>query len=171
MILLSFLALSYSMHRAFDHDEFAHIHSAWYVANGYTPYTDFFHNHHPLLWYCIAPFRLILGNSIQTGALAEIDRDYTVFIRVADQNGRIWAQQDTLLLSVDRATSAWTAGETVKQQYNLALPTGTPAGVEIWVGMYCWQTEERLPVWDEYGRRVADDAILLLTKAAEWEAA
>jgi hypothetical protein len=35
------------------------------------------------------------------------------------------------------------------------------------VGVYYWQTGERLPVWDEYGQRVADDAILLLPKAAE----
>ena len=66
VILLSFLALSYSVHRWFDHDEFEHIHSAWYVANGYTPYADFFENHHPLLWYCLAPVLLVLGYSTQT---------------------------------------------------------------------------------------------------------
>jgi hypothetical protein len=66
VIFLSLLVLSYSVHRWFDHDEFAHIHSAWYVANGYTPYTDFFHNHHPLLWYCIAPILLVLGYSTKT---------------------------------------------------------------------------------------------------------
>jgi hypothetical protein len=66
VLLLSLLVLSYSLHRRFDHDEFEHIHSAWYVANGYTPYSDFFQNHHPLLWYCMAPVLLVLGYSTQT---------------------------------------------------------------------------------------------------------
>jgi len=94
-------------------------------------------------------------------ALAEMDRDYTVFIHVVDQDDRLWAQQDTLLLSADRPTSAWKAGETVKQQYDLALPNEAPAGVEIWVGLYYWETGERLPVSDEYGHRVIGDALLL----------
>ena len=72
VILLSFLALSYSVHRSFDHDEFEHIHSAWYVANGYTPYADFFENHHPLLWYCLAPVLLVLGYSTQTVVVLRI---------------------------------------------------------------------------------------------------
>jgi len=94
-------------------------------------------------------------------ALAEMDRDYTVFIHIVDQYGRICAQQDTLLLSADRPTSAWTAGERVKQQHDLALPSGAPADFTILVGVYYWQTGERPPVWDEFGQRVADDAILL----------
>jgi hypothetical protein len=69
VILLSLLVLSYSVHRGFDHDEFEHIHSAWYVANGYTPYTDFFQNHHPLLWYCLVPVLRVLGYSTRTVAI------------------------------------------------------------------------------------------------------
>jgi hypothetical protein len=65
IVLLSLLVLSYAVHRRFDHDEFEHIHSAWYVANGYVPYSDFFQNHHPLLWYCIAPLLLVLGYSTE----------------------------------------------------------------------------------------------------------
>jgi hypothetical protein len=72
VLLLSLLVLSYSLHRWFDHDEFEHIHSAWYVANGYTPYTDFFQIHHPLLWYCLAPLLLLLGYSTQTVVIIRI---------------------------------------------------------------------------------------------------
>jgi hypothetical protein len=97
-------------------------------------------------------------------ALAEMDRDYTVFIHGVDQDGRVWAQQDTLLLSAERPTSKWRAGETVKQQYELALPTGVPADVTILVGVYHWQTGERLPVWDEFDQRVADDVVILTTE-------
>jgi hypothetical protein len=44
-----------SQARTFDHDEFEHVHSAWYVATGRVPYRDFFQNHHPLLHYLLAP--------------------------------------------------------------------------------------------------------------------
>ena len=32
-------------------DEFEHLHSAWLVSNGQTPYTDFFQHHTPLFYY------------------------------------------------------------------------------------------------------------------------
>ena len=66
LLLLVILLSSYAVHRWFDHDEFEHIHSAWYVANGSLPYIDFFQNHHPLLYYCMAPLLLAAGYSIQT---------------------------------------------------------------------------------------------------------
>jgi hypothetical protein len=65
-ILLCLLVLSYALHKRFDHDEFEHVHSAWYVANGYAPYADFFQVHHPLWWYLVAPVLLVLGYSAHT---------------------------------------------------------------------------------------------------------
>jgi hypothetical protein len=93
--------------------------------------------------------------------LARMTRDYTLFIHVVAPDGHIWAQQDSLLLSGRRHTSAWGPSETVKQHYDLALPTGAPSALTIRVGLYYWKTGERLPVWDERGQRVAGDAILL----------
>jgi hypothetical protein len=55
-----------SLNRYFDHDEFEHIHSAWYLTNNQIPCLDFFEQHHPLLWYLLAPFLSILGNSTET---------------------------------------------------------------------------------------------------------
>jgi hypothetical protein len=47
-------------------------------------------------------------------------------------------------------------------QYKLELPTGVTAdSYTIGVGLYHWETHERLPVWDERGQRVIDDGILL----------
>jgi hypothetical protein len=66
VVLLSILILSYSVHRWFDHDEFEHVHSTWYVAHGYVPYSDFFQLHHPLLWYSMAPLLTALGYSARS---------------------------------------------------------------------------------------------------------
>lgn len=37
-------------------DEFEHLHAAWMVANGNTPYVDFFEHHTPLFYFAAAPF-------------------------------------------------------------------------------------------------------------------
>jgi len=111
-----------------------------------------------------SPSEQRLEISLWWQTLAEMESDYTVFIHVVDQDGRVWAQQDTLLLSAERPTSKWRAGETVIQQYGLALPAGAPADFTILVGVYYWQTGERLPVTDEFGQRVADDVVILTTE-------
>lgn len=72
LALLSFLVLMISLNRYFDHDEFEHIHSAWYITNNQFPYLDFFEQHHPLLWYLLAPFLSLLGNSTQTVTVLRI---------------------------------------------------------------------------------------------------
>ncbi len=64
--VLSLLALAISLNRAFGPDEFEHVHSAWYVAEGYRPYTDFFQHHNPLLWYVLAPFLRVFGYTVRS---------------------------------------------------------------------------------------------------------
>lgn len=39
----------------FDHDEIEHLHAAWLVVHGALPYRDFLEQHHPVLWYLLAP--------------------------------------------------------------------------------------------------------------------
>jgi hypothetical protein len=94
--------------------------------------------------------------------LAKTDRDYTVFIHLVGTEGRVWAQEDKLLQNDSRATSAWRVGEIVREEYELPLPADIPPGeYRVVAGVYYWETGQRLPVWDENGERVADDAILL----------
>lgn len=66
LALLAALALYVSLNKHIDPDEFEHIHSAWYVKNGYVPYRDFYQCHNPLFWYMMAPFIYLLGESIGT---------------------------------------------------------------------------------------------------------
>jgi hypothetical protein len=67
------LLLQVALNRRFDHDEFEHIHSAWYIARGAVPYRDFFQHHNPLFWYLTAPLTILMGES--TGIL--------IFLRIA----------------------------------------------------------------------------------------
>jgi hypothetical protein len=95
-------------------------------------------------------------------ALAEMDRDYSVFVHVADQDGRIWAQVDSQVLDEDRPTSRWRMGDVAKVQYEMALAPDIPPGeYTVKFGMYYWETGERLPVWDESGQRLPGDTIVL----------
>ncbi|MBN2139033.1 MAG: glycosyltransferase family 39 protein [Sedimentisphaerales bacterium] len=64
--LLTLLLLLKSMNERFNVDEFEHIHSAWYVKNGQTPYRDFFQHHNPLLWYFMAPFLWVFGDTVRS---------------------------------------------------------------------------------------------------------
>jgi hypothetical protein len=89
-------------------------------------------------------------------------RDYSVFVHVVGPDGRIQAQQDRVLLYADRPTSNWDEGQIAREDYELELAPDIPPGEYIIkVGIYYWETGERLPVWDENGQRVADDAVLL----------
>jgi len=93
-------------------------------------------------------------------ALHNTDRDYTAFVHVVDLEGLILVQQDSLLQLGRQATSAWEVGDIAREQYELVLPADLPPGkYDIVVGVYYWETGERLPVWDEDGQRLPQDAI------------
>jgi Dolichyl-phosphate-mannose-protein mannosyltransferase len=59
ILLLFALALYFryqlTLHRKLNADELQHLHAAWMVSQGLTPYLDFWENHTPLLYYIAAP--------------------------------------------------------------------------------------------------------------------
>ena len=62
LLALAAFAVACSLGRAFTGDEFEHIHAAWYVAHGAVPFRDFYEQHHPLLYYVLAPLIRLLGD-------------------------------------------------------------------------------------------------------------
>lgn len=55
----------------------------------------------------------------------------------------------------DYVGATWLPGE-----YALQLPADAPAGeYPTTMGIYYWETGERLPVWDGEGHRLPDDAV------------
>jgi hypothetical protein len=70
---------------------------------------------------------------------------------------------DTLLYLEQRPTSTWKAGTQGVGEYELSLPANALTnGYNVIVGLYYWETGERLPVLDEYGNRLPNDAAVLI---------
>jgi len=102
-------------------------------------------------------------------ALSDLDEDYTVFVHWLDEEGRILTQQDNQPRNGSYPTALWEEGEIVEDLYHLTVPTGFPVGrtpVLLAVGMYRLETLERLAVFDESGRRLADARVILRGKVS-----
>ncbi|MFB0537166.1 MAG: hypothetical protein ACETWR_19570, partial [Anaerolineae bacterium] len=93
-------------------------------------------------------------------ARLEIEEDYTVFTHLIDAEDGLWAQQDNRPGGGERPTSGWREGEVVADRYHLVLPDDIPVGrYRLEVGMYEWQTGERLRVIE--GEEEAGNRVLL----------
>ncbi|NIO70896.1 MAG: phospholipid carrier-dependent glycosyltransferase [Anaerolineae bacterium] len=93
-------------------------------------------------------------------ALTEMDENYTVFTHLIDERGDIWGQKDNQPVDGFYPTGGWTAGEIVRDQYDLTIsPEAPPGPYRIAVGMYRAETGERLIV--EQDGLSPDDQIVL----------
>ncbi|HID61749.1 MAG TPA: hypothetical protein EYP49_03235 [Anaerolineae bacterium] len=85
-------------------------------------------------------------------ALAEMERNYTVFTHVIGERARIWAQVDSQPQQGAAPTSTWSRGQVLTDEYHLLVEPNTPPGVyDIEVGLYLAATGERLGLLDETG--------------------
>lgn len=117
-----------------------------------------------LLGYDFAPDAAHPGDTLRLGAwwfpLREMEKDYTAFVHVLGPDGVLWAQQDNLLQHGGRTTSQWKQREVVKVEYEMLLPADAPPGpYTVKLGVYYWETAERLPARDESGHRLSEDVV------------
>jgi hypothetical protein len=104
----------------------------------------------------------ILRPRLYWQARATMDEDYTVFVHLLDERGNLRAQQDCQPQRGDYPTSLWRRGEVIWDGHEMPLPPNLPAGsYRLVAGMYLLESMERLPVFDETGRRLTDDLIPL----------
>ena len=90
-----------------------------------------------------------------------MDENYTVFTHLIDGRGGIWGQKDNQPVDGFYPTGGWTAGEIVRDQYDLTIsPETSPGLYRIAVGMYRAETGERLSV-EQDGILLPDDRIVL----------
>jgi len=95
-------------------------------------------------------------------ALAGLDEDYTVFVHVLDESGHIAAQWDAMPRDNAFPTSRWQVGPLIDDPRLVPLPPDMAQGdYRVAVGMYHWQTGERVPVQGADGHDVADAVLLL----------
>ncbi len=79
-------------------------------------------------------------------ALRPLDQDYTVFLHVLGGDGTVWGQVDTMPQAGKLPTTGWRPGQVVSDRYQVTLKPDAPsgAGYTYWLGLYQWQTGQRL---------------------------
>jgi hypothetical protein len=89
-----------------------------------------------------------LAVTLSWQALAAMPVDYTVFVHLLGPDGQTVAQHDGQpFWEVALPTSTWQPGELLQDKHTLVLPPDLPAGeYHLEMGVYFWQTLERLPV-------------------------
>ena len=88
-----------------------------------------------------------------------VEKDFTVFVHLRDENGEVVAQGDGPPMHNGFSTSLWKAGDVIPDEHEVVLPKGVLEGDHfISVGLYDLKTMERLPAFDQDGRRLPDDA-------------
>jgi len=101
------------------------------------------------LGLCLKP-----GDALQVTlvweALAPISADYTVFLHLRNEQGKIIAQRDGQPLDGLYPTSQWQPGEPVTQPLDVDLPRDlAPGSYSLHVGLYRLDTMVRLPLEDD----------------------
>lgn len=87
--------------------------------------------------------------------LATMSIDFNVFIHLIGPDGQLVAGENTSLPGEARPKATWLTDEIVPVRFRMVLPPDAPTGVyQINVGLYQWQTGERLPLLDESGAPV-----------------
>ena len=80
-------------------------------------------------------------------ALAAPAADYTVFVHVLDQDGKIVAQYDGPPAGGELPTRAWSPGATSADAISIPLPSSlSPGAYRLIAGLYDAATGARLPV-------------------------
>ncbi len=103
----------------------------------------------------------IIPVTIHWQALTPMDRDFTVFVHVLDQEGQIWGQSDGQPDQGFYPTSFWDIGETVLDRHDIMVDASIPSGqYRLAAGMYVLSTGERLPVVVEDGQVLGDEVFL-----------
>ena len=104
----------------------------------------------------------VLHLTLYWQALARMGSNYTVFTHLLDTEGHVRGQKDSVSCGGACPTTSWLQGEIIADEYEIAVDPDAPAGgYQIEVGMYDPDTMCRLPIFDEAGRPLHDDHILL----------
>jgi hypothetical protein len=92
----------------------------------------------------------------------EVNGNFTVFNHLIGASGQLMDQQDNLPMIGTRPTQTWQEGEILEDYYFLLLDESLPAGeYELSLGMYDTDTFVRIPAYDAFDNRLAEDRIIV----------
>ena len=119
-----------------------------------------------LVGYNLATLKLSPGDDLHLRLYWQADtkpeRDYTIFVHVLDASGELVAQRDNMPRDETFPTTHWPVSQLINDFHHIPLPSDMPAGeYRIVIGMYIWQTGERLSVRRSNGDEIPDGAIVL----------
>jgi len=83
-------------------------------------------------------------------ALVDVDRDYSVFVHLVDDDGLIAAQRDSYPAGGNAITSHWPVGAVIPDRHVIQIPSIAPAPSQtrLLVGLYDYDSGARLPTAD-----------------------
>ncbi len=129
-----------------------------------------------LVGYALEPRSGLPGDTLHVKlywqALSKMDHDYTVFVHLLGEKGRLWGQKDRPPQDGAAPTSGWEPGAIIEDEYDVQINPDAPPGLfDVEVGVYLppdpdrenGANGQRLGVLAEGGRLDADH--VLLTRA------
>ena len=83
----------------------------------------------------------------------QIDRPFTIFIHLLDEQDQLAAQHDGMALNGEWPTTCWQDGQPFSDTYELLPEAGTQPGIyQVQIGFYWLPSGERLPLIKPAGR-------------------
>jgi hypothetical protein len=119
-----------------------------------------------LAGYSLRNGSLVPGDVLQLDlywqAVEQPDRNYTVFVHVLDESGQTVAQRDAMPRDNTLPTTQWPIGEVIDDTLLVPLPPDLPAGAySLALGIYYWETMEKLPVGGPDGESLPNGVLIL----------
>ena len=104
-----------------------------------------------LIGYQVSASTVTPGDAIEVTlywqAQVPINFDFTVFTHLIGPDASLQGQHDAQPVNGQLPTSQWTVGEVVADLHSFTVaPEAPPGSYELVVGMYRWDTGERLPI-------------------------
>lgn len=104
----------------------------------------------------------LLGLVLYWRAIQKLDKDYTVFVHLVDENGRIIEGYDSQPRDGNTPTSSWRAGVLMPDGRVFPIPEDAPFGhtLRLEIGLYYLPTMQRLSIVNSGGNPIGDTLII-----------
>ena len=134
---LAVLVIRHAWSSQFNHDEIEHLHAAWLVGQGRVPFSDFLEQHHPTLWYLLAPATRVFHTVhalIFAARLADLGLLAALLATVARMVRRGYPSLDRRLPILLLASSFMMVRNSMEVRPDPLMNTFIFLGLHAWIG-------------------------------------